>query len=104
MRFWYWSSDWSSSDGEVVAALGQIGRHRRPADASLPHRGREGDHPQGGWWSEGGGTRSLHFVQGRRRQSAQVHLVGTGKHGIETGRASCRERVCQYVSSEVVAE
>src|SRR5690606_8423196 len=38
---------------KVVAPRKVLGRQRRPTKASLPPSGREGDHLQSGWWSEG---------------------------------------------------
>src|SRR3546814_16013251 len=79
MRISYWSSDVCSSDLQ----------HRRAAlefalePVATRQRARIADN--------GGG----------RHRAAQAHLQR--HHGAQIGRASCRERVCQYVWISVVA-
>src|SRR3546814_20082921 len=82
MRISDWSSDVCSSDLialTVVSATGHLlrqeGRHLREGDQQADH-----DH---------------HDDEERQRRPRQVEQ--------EIGRASCRERVCQYVYISVVA-
>src|SRR3546814_18255500 len=90
MRISDWSSDVCSSDLAVeLEVLGHLGgqlarrrdderaRHARAGSAAR----QDVDHGQ----SEAGG------------------LAGAGLGAAEIGRASCRDRVCQYVSITVVA-
>src|SRR3546814_2536720 len=83
MRISDWSSDVCSSDlsaaaaGAVAGTLRRLARHRLP-----PARARRGGDRLPGAVARGRGCAGR---RGPRR-----------RHG-EIGRASCRERVCQYV-------
>src|SRR3546814_17393793 len=94
MRISDWSSDVCSSD---LAGRAQAGRAR--ARGAPPEAGR-GDGPparrggagEGGAVQEGdGGAEAVRARAPRGARAAQI------------GRASCRERVCQYVRISVVA-
>src|SRR3546814_18420822 len=82
MRISDWSSDVCSSDLELVA------------DDAVPRRSGAGDQ-----------RRLVDPRLGREGGAAvwQAHAASS-EAGQELGRASCRERVCQYVESSVVDE
>src|SRR3546814_14682253 len=87
MRISDWSSDVCSSDLEMptLSAL-----HRRQWHRHLGyrvHHGRE--------------RRTL-YLRRQYQHQLQQRCRG-GRRAIQIGRASCRERVCQYVSISVVA-
>src|SRR3546814_14616249 len=91
MRISDWSSDVCSSDLDVDAAVASA---------------EEGF----AVWSAMGGTergRVLHEAQrilrARNRELAELEVLDCGKPIQEIGRATCRERVCQYVLISVVA-
>src|SRR3546814_17906988 len=92
MRISDWSSDVCSSDlhgpHRRPQALGKTDRHAVERRANVLHRASRGDrrveHP------------------GAVQVQAQAMLAREGR-GLEIGRASCRERVGQYVSISVVA-
>src|SRR3546814_13543817 len=46
---------------------------------------------------------TLHVATTEARAGGGAYVVGRGDDIAEIGRASCRERVCQYVSISVVA-
>src|SRR3546814_16344527 len=98
MRISDWSSDVCSSDllgrrgGEVEAGAGVLQR-RFVGEADQPHPADLATH--GG---NGAVARNLHLaVVGGHEDRAVGALNG------KIGRASCRERVCQYVEISVVA-
>src|SRR3546814_16781735 len=90
MRISDWSSDVCSSDLAPVrakqAAQGHIGQIR------LAYNG------------PGGSYAVVHLARRLRAEhpSIQLDLVGPMYSGEEIGRASCRERGCQYVEISVV--
>src|SRR3546814_12540351 len=101
MRISDWSSDVCSSDlAAQIAAPGYAGGDggfqtalggRRAAD--LPHQAAKGD------------DRIDDGLADRFGALAGAVLIGLlphGEIGAEIGRASCRDRVCQYVSISVV--
>src|SRR3546814_9229671 len=74
MRISDWSSDVCSSDLRFHVSLADLGeRHVEAADQECGHPGR-------------------HRIEGDRLQRDAAI-----KCAVEIGRASCRERVCQYV-------
>src|SRR3546814_6652608 len=79
MRISDWSSDVCSSYLEVVVGEVDLVAHALSREDELG-----GDHPD-----EGIGDRQLHAGEDVERR--------VGQHDQEIGRASCRERVCQYV-------
>src|SRR3546814_12030230 len=89
MRISDWSSDVCSSD--LLAGVGRVQRRlhpRRVRQAQLPRK----DHRQG--------------TPGRPHPARELPQGGEGggKDRLrQIGRASCRERVCQYVEISVVA-
>src|SRR3546814_19038281 len=88
MRISDWSSDVCSSDLFGAYRNGHFRRRRwsrRPANGGMVAQGRIGLMPDGG--DDGNGA------FGHRPH-----------HDFQIGRASCRERVCQYVYISVVAD
>src|SRR3546814_20066380 len=98
MRFSDWSSDVCSSDllrtlralngdpiDEAFRSTGAVRRRARPV--------------RGAWRQRAAGGDGL--ARNRRRRDRALH--GALQPGDENGRASCRERGCQYVKISVVA-
>src|SRR3546814_16083160 len=91
MRISDWSSDVCSSD--LPAA-------RRRADRDRLHLG----HRRGHVGDRRERRDALDRVVARDdRGQPEIGIGGDGRDMLEIGRASCRERVCQYVSISVVA-
>src|SRR3546814_15882940 len=88
MRISDWSSDVCSSDLHPLALL-LVPRFRVESRWVAPQHSRQGEFPR------------LYGRKGRR--AAADPLRSVAEAGVEIGRASCRERVCQYVSISVVA-
>src|SRR3546814_10471398 len=84
MRISDWSSDVCSSDLAGVLPKGRQQQQRR-TDHKGGQRDIEFDRAKG---AEKLGQREQHIGEGRNEQRAAVDQIG---------RASCRERVCQYV-------
>src|SRR3546814_12795851 len=117
MRISDWSSDVCSSDLQVLGRARALGRARRdglpllPAGQRHSARGRDGQgveqedlraDPQGRrrrLEDAGRGARALPRCRGVRHHGAILQHDGDS----ETGRASRRDRVCQYVTISVVA-
>src|SRR3546814_19663545 len=101
MRISDWSSDVCSSDlQQVVEQVGRLVHHALPATA------RSFDHRLHRFLADLLGD----LVEAAMEQARGVRAVGIGAaaaldHRVERniGRASCRERVCQYVYISVVA-
>src|SRR3546814_17098140 len=96
MRISDWSSDVCSSD--LIAA------HIDPAAAGISHKpllptASTTNHLKEGWEPPFRGG-----VKQKRRRSDDGPAPLSAVRKVEIGRASCRERVCQYVSISVVAE
>src|SRR3546814_16769852 len=94
MRISDWSSDVCSSDlMEKMVHLGKL-----PPQTMSQFYAVTGDEP---------GASALFDVGAVSNTMPVVDTVGYHEHpaiaAIEIGRASCRERVCQYVSISVVA-
>src|SRR3546814_14885661 len=91
MRISDWSSDVCSSDLQMaVAAEIDVKLQRADADGQ---RGGEGG--QGVFRRQAAGAAMAFKIEGMGCRA--------GQHRGKIGRASCRERVCQYVSISVVA-
>src|SRR3546814_17504723 len=99
MRISDWSSDVCSSDlhvdrdGDPDLRLHRIGRsaeERLDAQVLLDPSEEQLDLP-------------ALAIQGADRRGGQGELIGEQHDGLEIGRASCRERVCQYGKISVVA-
>src|SRR3546814_13642479 len=89
MRIRDWSSDVCSSDLRVAALRHEAGDHAVKDDAVIEAlAGELGDSLD--MFGRQIGAQTDDDVAGRQRQG-------------KIGRASCRERVCQYVSISVVA-
>src|SRR3546814_20468549 len=103
MRIRDWSSDVCSSDLAVAKIEG------KPLWRLLAERYNDGAYdetvmvyPGGGYYYPGKGLDRLKDeMRGYRDQGYRVVKMKIG--GAESGRASCRERVCQYVYISVVA-
>src|SRR3546814_18694858 len=105
MRISDWSSDVCSSD--LNLALGHRGGQRTGVDVDdartrVRFLGADRKLP-----AEPAARRSAHRLQ-RQREQARGELFPCRDDDVifggESGRASCRERVCQYVCISVVAE
>src|SRR3546814_17921770 len=121
MRISDWSSDVCSSELEAHAdeAARRSRRHRRRGNDARARRGALGD------WSDRrgerrivpvslagktvlvtGGSRGIGAAIVRRLGQVGAHVAinyeGSRDAAEEIGRASCRERVCQYVEISVV--
>src|SRR3546814_15678492 len=93
MRISDWSSDVCSSDLRAVQLQGLEQRHcARLRGQALELRGRQ---------EVSGGIPDPRRAAGQLRQRLELPLEPAALRQI--GRASCRERVCQYVSISVVA-
>src|SRR3546814_7725371 len=77
MRISDWSSDVCSSDLVDAVQRSQGRQHVPPLEAVMD--GRD------------------HQVEGVRRDAGVLDLHAEGRAAAQIGRASCRERVCQYV-------
>src|SRR3546814_12310609 len=92
MRISDWSSDVCSSDlaleNWVIAALSRIGIAAYPVPVRI-----------GIWTRDGGEEAKIGAIGVRVRQWVTLHGFSVNK----IGRASCRDRVCKYVSISVVA-
>src|SRR3546814_19019542 len=91
MRISDWSSDVCSSDLRLPRTRGDgpCSGFRTSQTRSAP------PHPRG--WTEGLGAVHRHACGSHAPAGMDPYF------GAEIGRASCRERVCQYVSISVVA-
>src|SRR3546814_12226461 len=88
MRISDWSSDVCSSD--LIRVQRADVRPAEPLDGRV-----SGDE---------GALEADHLRRGERQVRLRlVHVEGARRPGEVIGRASCRERVCQYVSISVVA-
>src|SRR3546814_13210825 len=96
MRISDWSSDVCSSDLPALAGVAQERRHPILDRCGAEYlRVAEGDQ-----------TRTLGVPVDLGFQRDRPELIrgaSGGSHGLEIGRASCRERVCPYVYLSVFA-
>src|SRR3546814_12649534 len=92
MRISDWSSDVCSSDLRVAGHGRGPTARRRPPQRDRPSPPRGGDVRRAAARRHGGG---------RRHPLPALLLLPSRPN--EIGRASCRERVCQYVEISVVA-
>src|SRR3546814_16004125 len=101
MRISDWSSDVCSSDLDVMAICYTSGTTGVPKGAALTHRAVDA--------AMQGLILNFALRGGEERMLILAPLAFTGgvisnlAPWLEIGRASCRERVCQYVSISVVA-
>src|SRR3546814_5331737 len=84
MRISDWSSDVCSSD--LAVRLGWMRLLERLVDCGVDLDARDGH-----------GMTALHLCAALSREAALKLLVSRGASPAEIGRASCRERGCQYV-------
>src|SRR3546814_11539068 len=99
MRISDWSSDVCSSDlrGHVRDFLQQVHVLGVPGELEVADHGRE--------WraAEGAVLLLVDFLEQLRLVEVRGVLEVLDQFLLEIGRASCRERVCQYVEISVVA-
>src|SRR3546814_18221797 len=94
MRISDWSSDVCSSDLHLFAKL--------PLEIAVARR--QQPRPRRRALGRGGQARiAKGDVEGQHRRIVGGQRTGGAEGHVEIGRASCRERVCQYVSIQVVA-
>src|SRR3546814_11110456 len=94
MRISDWSSDVCSSDLLDRLSLDKICRDDRRVSVAMKD-----------WANRNDDQAAKGFLDLLRRigNPDPAHLMDTSPNDLEIGRASCRERVCQYCENSVVA-
>src|SRR3546814_4558432 len=95
MRVSDWSSDVCSSD---LAGIKNVAKQRRTGKVGIAPQRQPPAQPGGGHHAHLAAEQVLgpHALPGAVAK-ADVRIDVATAHATETGRASCRERVCQYV-------
>src|SRR3546814_14044070 len=109
MRISDWSSDVCSSD---LAVLADVSTQRIPVQraavvdfdiaATLFAQHCQGVLRQNAAIPQRTLAAGVGAAFGRQLAGSPIGVIAGGFHGTEIGRASCRERVCQYVEISVV--
>src|SRR3546814_11880321 len=97
MRISDWSSDVCSSDRRSARLVAAVGANAVQAYGKGAIVGEDGELEHGAVWHEAGGWALREALGDPKAIVPAAKTIGALGTRLKIGRASCRERVCQYV-------